>query len=75
MWEAAMGNAVLRQGPDASLKAPESRSLSAALRKLRLEDRKAAFFGFRARIRYETWVTEERARHCRTLIEDNPTSG
>jgi len=75
MWEAAMGHAVLRQGPDASLKARESGSRLAALCKLLLEERKPAFFGFRARIRYETWVTEETARHRRTLIEDNPTSG
>lgn len=70
-----MGHAVLRQRSDASLKARESGSRSAALRKLRLEESKAAFAGFWARIRYESWVTEERAGHRRALIEDNPTSG
>ena len=75
MWEAAMVYAVLRQRPDASLKARESGSRSVVLRKLWLEERIAAFAGFWARVRYESWVPEERAGHRRTLIEDNPTSG
>lgn len=70
-----MGHAVLHQRPDALLKAHEAGSRSAALRKLRLEERRAAFAGFWAKVRYESWVAEERAAHRRALIEDNPTSG
>ena len=70
-----MGHAVLHRRPDASLKARESGSRLAALRKIRLEERKAAFAGFWAKVRYERWVTEESACHRRALIEDNPTSG
>ena len=70
-----MGNAVLRQRPDASLKMRQLGSRSAPLRKLRLEEKKAAFAGFWARVRYESWIAEERASHRRALIEDNPTSG
>ena len=79
-----MVDAEIRQRPDASLKARESGSRSAVLRKLWLEERIAAFAGFWARVRYESWVPEERtgpwvpeerAGHRRTLIEDNPTSG
>ena len=70
-----MGNVVVHQRPDASLKTRESGSRSVSLRKLRLEERTAAFAGFWARVRYESWVAEERASHRRALIEDNPTSG
>jgi len=71
-----MVHAVFRQRPDGSR--------SVVLCKLWLEERIAAFAGFWARVRYESWVLEEtvgpwvpeeRAGHRRTLIEDNPTSG
>lgn len=68
------GHTVVHGWPDASLKARESGSRFAALRKWRLDDRRAAFTNFRW-VRHEPWVTEEAAGRRRGLIEDNPASG
>jgi hypothetical protein len=70
-----MNHAALRQQLDASIKAQKSGPRSSVLLRKLLEERKAAVADFWARVRYESWVPEERAGHRRSLIEDNPTSG